>query len=966
MEDLIRSLRALGIRPPSGNILVDLLSADADPKEQKRLADLLALEKLKNISSDDDEEEDIFITPDVVRGALLSLLDSFSRTLSRARDLHKREFVAFSSSSGGARAVKAVPRAALLNRQASDIRRAQEEYESILGAGGEFEPEPIPRLILEGGPYFTSTTPLEKLDRMGIADFQAPKHFAGRYLLCRVISPPLIYVGCTLIIEDPLGLASPLSIAHFTSTINLPPSSSQIAALLPLGTILAIREPYVSLNHQISSGGPVLGKTATGVRVSSLTDVVVLEGGRDDHILQGVQWKVDLLHTEGKTEEVEPPHRWLREGSCARNLGRSGSADVVSIRPESVLAEIETFLEERRPGAAYRELSAARRLSVLPQLDSAGEGPQQQDALLQQVINLEARILHILRAYEGLRNLKIQADRAGYELPEEQASILANASTFRTPPPSSSSSAAARAPTQALIQSLYTLDRTPTALTPISELYDHDYISPAMTIKQIPNAGRGFVTVRDVKPGEVLLCCNAVEPCFTEDERWAGVQVLRLGLSVGEGVGGLGEAEGVSVTTTQVLACTRLVHALVDRPELRHAVLGLTAGPQLPFSSFVKMEEYPVVTDAVLDPARSLDEYVRPDIDAKYIDGVLQYNAFGPGRDVDVDLSVPLVPSPSPDDGEATRKQKTPVIRRPPPASSDLSRASIPHPLPAILNHACTPNVSSIFLSSTILTHALIPLPKGTEIAHPAEGGGVGRKRVEVKEGKMGAVVERSRMVVKNRRAGLVLRGEEEDDVEGAFEGIVREVEGTYDVSRGGIWDVADRGRVVLKPELFDPYVHLARHRRRKVGAWWESVQCEIKALRSVGAILDPSWMVDSEAEWIGRATSTVNEKPILIQAPILRLVDAQRALVRIARTLRKRLPPSSPATRAPMYWLTAAYDLNLCMIGAGRYVFFDILKRTREGDEWEEVGGEDEVGMVGEEGLLEEWAGWVERDGEM
>ncbi|KAE8231364.1 hypothetical protein CF326_g3620 [Tilletia indica] len=230
----------------------------------------------------------------------------------------------------------------------------------------------------------------------------------------------------------------------------------------------------------------------------------------------------------------------------------------------------------------------------------------------------------------------------------------------------------------------------------------------------------------------------------------------------------------------------------------------------------------------------------------------------------------------------------------------------------------------------------------------------------------MGAVVERSRMVVKNRRAGLVLRGEEEDDVEGAFEGIVREVEGTYDVSRGGIWDVADRGRVVLKPELFDPYVHLARHRRRKVGAWWESVQCEIKALRSVGAILDPSWMVDSEAEWIGRATSTVNEKPILIQAPILRLVDAQRALVRIARTLRKRLPPSSPATRAPMYWLTAAYDLNLCMIGAGRYVFFDILKRTREGDEWEEVGGEDEVGMVGEEGLLEEWAGWLERDGEM
>ncbi|KAK0538284.1 hypothetical protein OC842_001347 [Tilletia horrida] len=1075
MEDLVRSLRTLGLRPPSGSLLVDLIEADADPEAQKRLADLLALEKLTTTNDDGEEDggesddEDVFITPDVVRGALLSLLDSFSRTLARARELHKREHAAYvaavassasssvpvpaaapdsetadkgtgqakakakakdkskggKAAAGGAMKVKPVPRAALLNRQSSDIRRAQEEYDALFAictgtgegrtntkaAAAAADPQPIPRLILEGAPFFTSTTPLAQLERMGIADFQAPMHFRGRYLLCRIISAPLLYVGCTFIVDDPAGAATPLSIAHFTSRLNLRPGSPHLTALLPPGTILAIREPYVSTNHHVSAGGPILGKAATGVRVSSPTDVVVLEPGNE--VLRGVEWKVGLAEVLGASSEVEAqvrPHKWMREGACSRLVRaqeQEQKQDTENWRPtaEATLAQLRDFLEESRPGAAYRELVAARQLGVLA--DPA------QDGIGQDLVDLEARILHSLRAYCGLRALAERCQASGLSLPAEQRAILERAPAFR----GTSSSSPSQEPTQALVQALYTLDRTPTESTPTPELYGQDYISPALAIAPIPGAGRGLLTTRDVAPGELLLCCTAVEPCFAEDERWAGVQVLRLGLSVEHAEGEEGDivgagAEGVSVTTTQVMACTRLVHALVDRPELCHAVLGLTAGPHTPDSSFARRETYPLVTEALLDPTQALEAYIRPNVDAKYVDGVLQHNAFGPGRDVDVDLSVPI---PSPDSrasAEANGPKRSKRPRRPPPASADLARASMPHPLPAILNHRCIPNVSSVFLGSAILTRALIPLPHGTEIVHQyvsgerafsirsahlskhgfacacvlcvaerAEGREVVRRRVQVREGRMGGVVERARMLFKNRRAGLV-RGpaeegteqeerereeEAERDVGRAFEGIVEEIEATYDPARGSLdppvsasaspGDRTAEDKVILKPELFDPLVMLARHHRRAAKTWWEAVQCEIKALRSVGALIHPAWICTNKDTALSRA---IAEEPILKQAPVLRLVDSQRALLRIARTLRAN-EPNAPLALA-LRWVEASYALSTWMIGGGTEVFLDMMRRTREGDEWEVAPpptsseGSVQDGMMGEEALLKAW----------
>ena len=76
-------------------------------------------------------------------------------------------------------------------------------------------------------------------------------------------------------------------------------------------------------------------------------------------------------------------------------------------------------------------------------------------------------------------------------------------------------------------------------------------------------------------------------------------------------------------------------------------------------------------------------------VSSHYVNNVLRFNAFGPA-------AVPAAEA----------------------GNDPMSRSTMPHPLPAILNHACLPNVSSVFFGDFVTTRALHPLPKGTQIMH--------------------------------------------------------------------------------------------------------------------------------------------------------------------------------------------------------------------------------------------------------
>jgi FKBP-type peptidyl-prolyl cis-trans isomerase (trigger factor) len=82
MEDLLRSLRGLGLNAPRSSQLLDLITEQDDPQAQKRLAQLLALGR-------QDEEEDVLLSKDLIDAGVQALLENFGRAVQKEKELFK-------------------------------------------------------------------------------------------------------------------------------------------------------------------------------------------------------------------------------------------------------------------------------------------------------------------------------------------------------------------------------------------------------------------------------------------------------------------------------------------------------------------------------------------------------------------------------------------------------------------------------------------------------------------------------------------------------------------------------------------------------------------------------------------------------------------------------------------------------------------------------------------------------------
>lgn len=599
------------------------------------------------------------------------------------------------------------------------------------------------------------------------------------------------------IVDDPSGAAIPVSITHFTSDINQ--SQSSVSKLLPLGTVLVIREPFVSLDHA-SRAGPCTGKAAMGIRVDSPTDIVIVE--EEDRLLEGVEWKEDLPLSScpPSTSTV-----WLRDGFLSRQLRQGSSPPVQPPSLSAIRETIEDFIASDRPGAAYRELCAARRLALVDD-----------DSLK----DVEARILYELRAWSGAKDAF--ASTSAQSSSEGGPDSLSKDTDFAVPISELSPvQAAKRAERRLASESAGLTDEEVASIyfassghSPNPRLDTSEYIGPVQ-VRDIPGAGRGLVTAREVQPGELLLCCRSYGSAYPSDPESLGSPILRLNVD-----------NGVVSTTSQVRAQTNLIHALVDRPDtLAVPVLGLTAGPSMEYSRFVP-EPYPLRARMELDPMKAVDEYKSLDVDAAYVDGVLRFNAFGPAQ----------APASSHSHTRAEESQ------------GELGRSTQPHPLPAILNHACLPNVSSVFFSDIVTTRALDVLPEGTEIVHQyvrgetpfpirtaqlskhgfecacplcildrADGAEASGRRARITEGESRAVFERSRLLFKSVKLAevgsteAILAGEvreAHEDVVEALKSLRERIDETYSASS----KTYPKERAQLKPEVFSTLDRQTRH----------------------------------------------------------------------------------------------------------------------------------------------------------
>ena len=941
MEDLLRALRNIGLALPDPEQLLQL--SDPDAEVQDNLARHLSLTPAKNdlvpdandatnssnaVQDASDDEQDLTTDPlvdaDLFKGAVQALLENYNKSIDKERDALRRENEALASP----KKLKPVPLKALLARQAAEIKKRQEE---VYVAG--HDPESgrkrrrlyLPRQTFDGAGSYASHLPLEQLRSIDADELQAPKRFQGRYILCKVASALNLYVGCTFIAVLPSGNAIPVSIAHFTSNLHL--GGPHLDAHLPIGTVLAIREPFVSLNH-FAKGGPCQGgKSVPGVRVDTPTDVHILDrlDAADVKVLDATTWKVNVAQDDAEhfmdVDSLlgEPPAacnsrgcRWLQDGPLSRIVAASSSQELgkhVEFLSEEQMRQlslstrslIQSFLSENRPGAAHRELCAARVLG-LPLSTSANTSTAED-------LELEGQVLFKKCDYEHSR-LAFEASLSAYP-PSQRTSaqdrILETLNTVRA-----AQKASAFGPTHENVWAYY-FDSQSYA-TPRFDV--QDWFGP-IAIQNIPGAGRGLVLTRDVQEGELLLCCKAAASSYAADAGCRGVYLLRYSVE-----------SGVTSTTTQVLAATKSIHAMIDRPsELTLPIMGLTAGPGVEYSKWVA-EQYPAppkrsYTDAqtsadqieALVRAQSqldldsdqtqrwrqvvLEGLQRPSIDSSYVDGVLRFNAFGPAANPGGKSSH--------DNDQATQ-------------DSELTRSTMVHPLPAILNHACLPNVSSVFFGDIVTTRALHPLAKGTEIMHQyvkgeqpwlirrsqlskhgfhcacgicqldeRDGEESVRERGQIIGGSLSMLQERSRIVLKSLTQPNENETEDHRDLADSLEEMIEKVQSTFHPQRPR-----------LRPDLMKIYQLKAVHQSEyDVDA---AIESEIKALESIGCTL-----------------SNDADRRMLNELPWLHFDGGITSMLTLANLTLEQ--GKKDETRR---WVEQAFYTHQCTIGGGLDIFLD------------------------------------------
>jgi len=279
----------------------------------------------------------------------------------------------------------------------------------------------------------------------------------------------------------------------------------------------------------------------------------------------------------------------------------------------------------------------------------------------------------------------------------------------------------------------------------------------------------------------------------------------------------------------------------------------------------------------------------RPNIDAKYVDAVLRFNAFGPAQ------------APCRNGKESTQ-------------AGELERSTMPHPLLAILNHACYPNAISVFFSNIYTTRALCHLPVGTEIVHQYVKGEepyairnanlskhgfdcgcllcrLDRKdgmdncaiRARIVQGESKAILDRSALLLMGGHDSQTPDTEANRDIIESLDALIERIRATYNKERG-----------TLQPDLFTAIDARTRHLARK--STTDAVISAKEALICAGAVINES-----------------DEGKILKVLPRLHFDSCLALMLFIATLL-----ANDTSEKHSLRWTETAFWAHQCTIGGG------------------------------------------------
>lgn len=968
MDQLLCSLRALSLLPPSPSQLLQLLSSpsdhEAEEKEVRDLARVLSLGSYDPDSENEDEADEggmagFGVDRELVEDAVVEMIRSFRKDVAKMRSAYEDEEM---QRQKPVTTMKATPLHFLKLRHEALIRQDQKMHALFRGYR--------PKIIFSGGPSYSSGKELAQLKAPSAnATLRCCSRLDGQYIIARVASAVSIYVGATFLVTlpEPFGFSIPLSVSHFTTDPTL--SWKNASKLLPEGTILAIKEPYFSLHHSLRASGTSGG---VGIRVDTPTDLVVLASSGNETTLEDdwqrqyitdLKWPVesaranikgakrakkgsnkvegdDLQQTDqtATTPGVSEPATWLQEGALSHAIlcQRSKAPPWVTIG--ATVETAKAFLDSGRPGAALREILAAQQYGIFGAERNAGT------EVGVSLETLRGDALYRMQAWSEAA----EAFKSALSLSSEaKADLTAKIDASRRRQFEAQNGPDNDADNVARVYFAH-LD----SANPRIEIAD--WMSSDLKVAQIPNAGRGLITTKPVKAGTPLLTAKSRGSSYPSDPALQDTPILRCNFQ-----------NGVLSTTTQVKATTNLIHIMIDRPEVTQEILGLTAGPGTPDSGWVKASHFEKARAKVAEENSWRDltpSRIGPTggINALYVDEVLRHNAFGPGvikRNADDAADKAVTPLPN---GSLATDHLPPALRlkldRDPPSA--FARSTQPHPLPAILNHSCLPNVSSVFLGDVVITRALRDLNEGEEIGHEYVRGGVdyaGRQSTLSKHGFVCAcpLCELDRRdgpdALDKRRKILALKG---PAILGRSDALLRHSGATTDVSEkdrenhrevresleelhSEIAETYNPSRGPCRPELRDIQGRIGRHAGAEgdlaLAVWWH-----LESLRSVNAILEPAWDAltrepptkdESLAEQLSNKlvleSKRLDELPSsasisLLQAPALHVDEAQATLWRLAQLF------AATHSNLSLVWSQTAYWTHEILIAGGCNVFRD------------------------------------------
>ncbi|CAG8548771.1 9289_t:CDS:1 [Ambispora leptoticha] len=425
---------------------------------------------------------------------------------------------------------------------------------------------------------------LHPANRLSISDLEINTFHENRFLLCRVITKCAKSVALSTVIEDPEGDAERISMYNWLPKNTIPASGlsvDQVSKLLPIGTIIAVQNPYYKI-----------GEDGFSLIRSDYPDQITIVNPNDS-LLSEIEWESDkeeASKNKSKTNKNKTADDYRLYGNKYFEMSDFASAVRmyslgVELDPRNVTLyanRAEAYLRSRQFEKSLMDTEIALKLDPKHLKASIRKGK----ALLNLKRYEEAvNVFHELLKRPKSRNSFDGQIRREVEQFLKQSEMMNSENKH-------GEYDYVNIINEFLKQSEIVEDFCEQDWVHAGgpRLNHADYISGAIELKQGGAKGRKWVSKQDIPQHTLLMVSKAFEIVFEQET--PNFFIL-----------------GNKIQTDISYLIPPIAQKLRDEPELGHEIYQLHVGPDM-------------------TPGKDLDEHLLKTVDIKRIEKLLLYNAF--------------------------------------------------------------------------------------------------------------------------------------------------------------------------------------------------------------------------------------------------------------------------------------------------------------------------------------------------